>query len=63
MLIDADPQGNATATVGYDEPDTIEDNGILTQILKWESHCIFVQLLKCLYKCSKAFTTIRFVGA
>ena len=25
LLIDADPQGNATAAVGYDEPDAIED--------------------------------------
>ena len=25
LLIDADPQGNATAAVGYDEPDTIEE--------------------------------------
>ena len=31
--------------------------------LKWESYCIFVQLLKCLYKCSKTLATIRFVGA
>ena len=26
LLIDADPQGNATAAVGYDEPDSIEIN-------------------------------------
>ena len=26
LLIDADPQGNATAAVGYDEPDMIEEN-------------------------------------
>ena len=25
LLIDADPQGNATAAVGYDEPDMLED--------------------------------------
>ncbi len=25
LLIDADPQGNATAAVGYDEPDALED--------------------------------------
>ena len=25
LLVDADPQGNATAAVGYDEPDSIED--------------------------------------
>lgn len=26
LLIDADPQGNATAAVGYDEPDLLEEN-------------------------------------
>ena len=26
LLIDADPQGNATAAVGFDEPDMIEEN-------------------------------------
>ena len=31
--------------------------------LKRKSHCIFVQLLKCLYKCSKTLATIRFVSA
>ena len=25
LLVDFDPQGNATAAVGYDEPDAIED--------------------------------------
>ena len=29
---------------------------VLLQI--WESDCIFVQLLKCLYKCGKALTAI-----
>ena len=37
--------------------------GELYRKLKWEGHCIFVQLLKCLYKCSKTLATIRFVGA
>lgn len=31
LLIDADPQGNATAASGYDEPDGIDDN--LAQII------------------------------
>ena len=35
----------------------------LNRKLKRKSHCIFVQLLKCLYKCSKTLATIRFVGA
>lgn len=26
LVIDSDPQGNATAAVGYDEPDSIEEN-------------------------------------
>ena len=34
---------------------------VLLQI--WESHCIFVWLLKCLYKCGKALTAICFAGA
>ena len=30
---------------------------------KPESHCVFVQLLKRFYKCSKTLADIRFVGA
>lgn len=32
LLIDADPQGNATEAVGYDEPDLIENS--LASVLK-----------------------------
>ena len=31
--------------------------------LKWEGHCIIVQLLKCLDKCGKALSAIRLVSA
>lgn len=33
LLIDADPQGNATAAVGYDEPDMLETN-LATALIK-----------------------------
>ena len=31
--------------------------------LKWESYCIFVQLLKCFDKCGKALATVGLVSA
>lgn len=34
LLIDADPQGNATAAVGHDEPDMIENN-LATVMIKY----------------------------
>ena len=35
----------------------------IVERLKRESHCIFVQPLKCLYKCSKALAAIHLVSA
>lgn len=38
LLIDADPQGNATAAVGFDEPDLLEDTlaSVMVRVIKDE---------------------------